>query len=60
MEDSMSTSTEPRRAARDPDRVPIFASVGQRRRSLSGLAILALTTAALVAVLVVILANALS
>jgi hypothetical protein len=55
----MSTSTEPRRAARDPDRVPIFASVGQRRRSLSGLAILALTAAALVAVLVVILANAL-
>jgi hypothetical protein len=55
----MSTSTEPRRTARDPDRVPIFASVGQRRRSLAGVAILALTAAAVAAVLVVILANAL-
>jgi hypothetical protein len=59
MEDPMSTSTETRRAARDPDRVPIFASVGQRRRSLAGVAILALTAAAVAAVLVVILANAL-
>lgn len=54
----MSTSSEPRRPARHPERTPIFASVGQRRRSLSGVAILVLTIAALVAALVVIVANA--
>lgn len=54
----MSTASEPRRTSGKPDRVPIFASVGQRRRSLSGIAILALTVGALVAVLAVVLANA--
>jgi hypothetical protein len=54
MEDSMSTGSEPPRTPREP----ILASVGQRRRSLSGVAILALTIATLAAVLVVILANA--
>lgn len=35
--------------ASNPDRLPIFSSVGQRRRNLSGLAILVLTCIALIA-----------
>jgi hypothetical protein len=52
----LSTRSERRRTARE--RQLIFASVGRRRRSLAAISILWLTTAALVAVLVVILANA--
>jgi len=54
----MPTTSQPRGTSAKPDRVAIFASVGQRRRSLSGIAILALTMGALVAVLAVVLANA--
>jgi hypothetical protein len=54
----MATHSEPSGSAGEPDRSPIFASVGERRRRLSGVAILALTIALLVGVLVVVLANA--
>lgn len=54
----METHSEPNRSAGEPDRLPIFASVGERRRRLSGVAILALTIVALVGVLVAVLANA--
>ncbi|HEX6460386.1 MAG TPA: hypothetical protein VF032_15810 [Thermoleophilaceae bacterium] len=52
----MSTRSEQRNTARE--RPPIFVSVGRRRRSLAAISILALTAVTLVAVLVVILANA--
>jgi hypothetical protein len=54
----MSTMSEQRRTRDEPDQLPVFASVGERRRSLAGVAILALTIAAVVGVLVVVLANA--
>ena len=57
-ENAMSTISEKRRTRDEPDRLPIFANVGERRRSLAGVAILALTIAAVVGVLVVVLANA--
>jgi uncharacterized membrane protein len=53
----MLTRSEPRRTSPRRERQPIFARVGQRRRSLAAMAILWLTAAALLAVLVVILAN---
>ena len=57
-ENPTSTISEQRRTRDEPDRLPIFATVGERRRSLAGVAILALTIAAVVGVLVVVLANA--
>lgn len=53
----MSTISEQQRTRDEPDQLPIFASVGERRRDLAGVAILALTIAAVAGVLVVVLAN---
>jgi hypothetical protein len=53
----MSATGQSRTPSRDPDRLPTFSSVGQRRRRLSGIAILALTSAALIA-LALVLASA--
>jgi hypothetical protein len=57
-EHAMSTTSEQRRTRDEPGRLPIFTSAGERRRSLAGVALLALTIAAVVGVLVVVLANA--
>lgn len=56
-ENAMSTISEQQRTRDEPDQLPIFASVGERRRDLAGVAILALTIAAVAGVLVVVLAN---
>jgi hypothetical protein len=45
----MSTTGQRRTPSSSPDRLPIFSSVGQRRRNLSGIAILVLTAVALIA-----------
>ena len=44
----MPTAHQRHTSASEPDRLPIFSRVGQRRRNLSGIAILALTGVALV------------
>jgi len=54
----MPATRQSRTPSRDPDRLPIFSRAGQRRRRLSGIAILALTSAALIA-LALVLAGAL-
>jgi hypothetical protein len=56
-EDLMPTPEQRRSSAGNPDRLPIFSSVGQRRRNLSGIAILVLTGMALI-VLAVVLVSA--
>jgi len=53
----MPATRQSRTRSRDADRLPIFSRVGQRRRRLSGIAILALTSAALIA-LALVLASA--
>jgi hypothetical protein len=53
----MPTRGQRRSSAGNPDRVPIFSSVGRRRRNLSGIAILVLTGIALI-VLAVVLVSA--
>jgi hypothetical protein len=45
----MSNTGQRRTPSSNPDRLPIFSSVGQRRRNLSGIAILVLTAVALIA-----------
>jgi hypothetical protein len=56
-EDLMPTPEQRRSSVGNPDRLPIFSSVGQRRRNLSGIAILVLTGMALI-VLAVVLVSA--
>lgn len=53
----MPTPEQRRSSVGNPDRLPIFSSVGQRRRNLSGIAILVLTGMALI-VLAVVLVSA--
>lgn len=55
----MTTISEQRRSSGNRERRPRVANAGERRRSLAGLAILALTIAAMVGVLAVVLASAL-
>jgi hypothetical protein len=47
-EDPMPTPDQRHSPSSAPDRLPIFSSVGQRRRNLSGIAILVLTGMALI------------
>jgi hypothetical protein len=54
----MTTISEQRRSSGNRDRRPRVTGAGERRRSLAGLAILALTIAAMAGVLAVGLANA--